>query len=140
MIKKRILIEDAELGPRELTFIKNLNVKYVHLVFVALLEDIPVYAQSVVVNENFSRYFIETDDDNFNTQKWLSNAPDVHIRYEFMVDGLIQNNAKLLNMNVGDAAHHIHTTYSVNDEPFAIMCNFVPNDFLHFEFTLGQDI
>ena len=137
-IKKRILIEDAELGPRELTFIKNLDAKYVHLVFVALLEDIPVYAQSVVVNENYSRYFIETDDEKFNTQKWLSEKDDAHVRYEFMVDGLVQNNARLLNMNIGDAAHHIHTTYSIKGEPFAIMCNFVPNEFLHFEFTLGQ--
>ena len=55
-----------------------------------------------------------------------------------MLDGLVQNNARLLNMNIGDAAHHIHTTYSINGEPFAIMCNFVPNEFLHFEFTLGQ--
>ncbi len=138
VIKRRVLLEDGILGPRELTFIKNTDIKYVHLVFVACLEGIPVYAQSVMVREDFSRYFIETDDEKFNTQNWLSQTPGTHIRYEFMVDGLVQNNAKLLNMNVGDACHHIHTTYSLNDEVIAIMCNFVPNEFLHFQFTLGK--
>lgn len=139
-LKRRLLIEDFELGPRELSYIQGQDdAKYVHLIFVASIKSVPIYVQSVVVNKNFSRYFIETDDENFNTQSWLSNSLNVHIRHEFMVDGLIQANAHLLNKEIGEAAHQIHSVYRMNNEPFALMCTFVPNEFLNFEFTLGQE-
>lgn len=139
VIKKRILLEDAILTTKELSLINpSKNAPYVRLTFVASLNSTPIYVIKCLVQKSYSRYFIETDDLIFNTQEWLHKNPQTKIRHEFMVDSLTQSNAYLLNKIIGEASHLIQSSYRIEEELIALTTIVIPNEFLHFEYTVGQ--
>lgn len=138
--KKRILIGDAHLSDYQKTLLNaDDDHDYVHMIFVGTCCDTPIFVQNLFVQKSFSKYFIETEDERFNTQAWLAQN-ETEVYQEFMVTQLFQNNAYILNRSIGEAIHRVQSTYLKEGHPYALLYTSVPNEFLKFEYTLGNKL